>query len=319
MSSVWISSSSDSDNDLPTFSHILFKNKQLKSLNSKKSNKNCYKTLEERLTKNKNNEDILLLTKSPIKENCFKLGETSSQVLKESKCMFNKATSSTNHSINIFKPEECLKNITCFISNSVNQLFKDDDIINNLQANSLASYRTSDSEDAIVKWLCSDALIQQPEWDENEFKNSSRLLFVFEASGLSINVNDRHKSAVTHLKLEKFLESFESPQSSMVLACIGLKKFKQSLRCKLQKEYRKKVLQAQDLNNELCNVSIEKIEEYFVNIYLKYKINVIPVESKTEFVLLLSQITKAIAETPLKKKQRQNHHFINSNASLKVL
>jgi len=324
-SNAWISSLSDSDDSLPSCSQYLHSQKH------QDTEVDGYKSLMQRL--GKPSEPINLITSTHAKENGFSDNEkTNPSIVKSSKqpkrrkkqkvsATPNENDKENDKQMKFFKPEELYEKLTCTLSYSVLELFSSKDIMSTIKDNLPIHCDFIHETNPVVNWFLDIPDCQHS--NSEEFSGLNQKILVLKAEQLVNLVVDKKLNG-SGFAVSEWLLSVGSRTTSSHIVCYGLKKFKQLLKRNKNKQYKNAVLgpDAQKAtkkakNDQQVNISVEEIPDIFVNIQLNYGVDIIVVENELEFVLLLSQITKAIVESPLKRSQRKDVQFVHGN-SVKV-
>ena len=313
----WISCLSDSDDSLPSCSQYLHSQKK-----SHDSDIGGYKSLTQRLEKT--NERIDVVGSSGTLQSITSAKHTNIVVQKETKKARkrkNEVKTTDNEKendekIEIYKPEELYPKLICTISLSVVALLTSKDVMSTIQENLPNKCVFVDEAEPVVNWR-----LNLPANDREEFSGLDQRLFVLKAEQLVNLVPGKPLNSSGRTLSEWFL-SLGNATTSTHIVCYGLKKFKQLLKRNENRKYKNAVLgndakHQLKKNNDQVTISADDIPDIFVHIQLTYGVDVIVVENELEFVGLLSHITKAIAEAPLKRCQRKDVQFVQGN-SVKV-
>ena len=321
-SNVWISSS-DSDDGLPSCSQYL------RSQKSQDAEVSGYKSLMQRLEKPAVPIDIVA-SSVPLKKGSSNCVQTDPVVNKSSKqAKRQKKPKEVNalpeddkendKKLHLFKPEDLYKKLSCTLSYSVIELFSSKDIISTIQDSLPIECELIYETDPVVRWQLN---IPAHELNEEHFVGLNQRVLVLKAEQL-VNLVLEKKLNTSGFALSEWLLSVGAATSSSHIVCYGLKKFKQMLKRNKNRKYKNAVLGSdakkptKKNSSDQVEISEEDLPDIFVNIQLNYGVDIIVVENEAEFILLLTQITKAIAESPLKRIQRKDVQFVQGN-SVKV-
>ena len=339
MSNIWIISSSDSDDDdLPSFSTVLRKkitrkHEQFKNVHGLDATGKNIK-LDEKESEHFNAgiqespnkpQSVVNREKNVNKpKTCKNMSKKSSDLIVKSDGklqnhkLFDKPSTSTKPPS--IKPEDLFRNITCFISKAIVKVLKSQDIVSNIVQTLPVVCRTVDKDASFVSWTLASSTLERF-YDKENFENLNQMLLVIAAENL-MNLIQNEKSSSSKPTLADLLHFSKLSNSTVHIACFGLKNFKQFLKKRQQQEYKQTILDPNSKpikqKNGKPNVSLYDIPDLFTDIQLTYGINVLLIENETQFIQLLTQITKAIAEAPMKRCQRKDVLFVNGPSCVKI-
>nr|CAB3242475.1 crossover junction endonuclease EME1 [Phallusia mammillata] len=349
----WTISSESSDNELPSISHKTHKNKPvvhkqsrvvLSDSESGEENLALYIPLSERVSAN-SKPSFTALNNSTKTTNNLSVNSTdhrgkvgakqsnkqSNKDQKKAEVLKRKATQAELKSL---KPEECLKRIVCEVDSTIAAMFDTDQLIAALNFDSDVKFQESRHAFPSVRWkrllTFYQANEQQTLTGTETMQDEPEMLAVIPVHEFVLLV-DAHKNdfcnSLSHWACEILNQN---PGYNMHLVCIGIESYKRKIKGKAQREYRKLVgnegnsVKDQKKGNkknkkgDLPEISVSDIEDALVMLQINSNFNTMFVESLEEFVLLVQQMSKSVAEAPYKRMKRQNVQFINEKSSVKI-
>ena len=291
-SHCWISS--DSDDSLPPVPHFI------KSTSNSKTHIELFK-----------GDNVILTSNNGVEISSEKHIVDSSDSGFCGKSVTSELTEKKNKSKNTYQsnsllkaslsPEQIIKDMRCSISCMVEKLFSGDrsSFLDGF-TDSTSIYQMVDLPTPVIEWK------YEPPAHNAEILIPNQVLIAIDAKDLLKFL----ESSIGISQFASWVHSCTGTCSLLYVACVRLNGFKY----KLQKKSKK----ADGFNGEqLVNLK-ENLDQFFVVLQVSYGINVIHIENRSEFILLLSQLTQAISQAPLKKKRKENIKFINQNASVKI-
>ncbi|XP_076804003.1 structure-specific endonuclease subunit EME1-like isoform X2 [Clavelina lepadiformis] len=320
---MWTISSESSDEDLPPPPIFCQKDQSIKSASNKVGSHHITSqnvTKQDEIPDNRKRKDKVVTQSKKVARS------------KDLDVFMRKAAQAKLKSL---KPEQCLKNMVCLIDFRVAAVLGANVLEKKLTTLSESTYKITALSEACVRWQRKVSL-----YDTNQITNNMNyvndcldenfMMVVLQVSDFAMLVCKNDADIANGLS--QWANNLKENNSGIKVGiiCLGLKKYNQLIRNKAQRDYKQTILalsgeeeppagQKRKRKRETAaTVTTDEIEDALVQTQLTSLVNVHFVENQDEFVTLIQQCTKAIAETPYKCMKRKNMMFINEKSSVKV-